>query len=329
MLNLRNAFWAMIFVGFAALLPAQTVYPDTSLWIGQWAEEGELTYTLDAMLVEDEQGWVSGYFEWTMIYSPYFEHWDKVGYSGREYLEGKRHKLTGFYHLKHTRIEQTKDVISGDEYILQVVNGGMKMFGRNYRPTNYQGSLYALKVPELTPSAFAAVPPEPRDLSETKKSDLATPPEPPKVDKLVTPDPENPDAPEVEVGLAAVEEGPEPTPVPPKDFSDRTVLMKDEVTVGQDKLRIEIWDKSMVDGDIVSLSLNGKVVLSDFRVSRQKRTVFLDLQEGENLLVMHAENLGRVPPNTAAVAVYRNGQGEVYILNSDLGKSEAIRILRQ
>lgn len=291
----------------------QKEYPDTSRWIGQWADEGELTYTMRGMIIEDKRHRVKGYFDWTMIYSPYIQHRGLVGHTGREYFEGKLHKYTGFYHLSNTGIEQEVEVISGDEFIIQLANDGEKMFGKNYNPDNYKGSLYALRVPKTPPILARAPDPDP----------IQPPTEPKIKEEIKNPPPD-----------VAVVPTPTPTPAPAPapelspDYSDRTVLTKEHLDHSEDQIRIEFWDKTIVDGDVITVTWNGRLLLDHHRVTRERKVLVLDLQKGDNLLVMHAENLGRIPPNTAAVAVYRSKTPEVYTLNSDLGKSEAIRITR-
>lgn len=296
---------------------AQKEYPDTTHWIGQWADEGELTYTMKGMIIEDKRHRVRGYFDWTMIYSPYIQHIGLVGHTGREYFEGKLHKYSGFYHLSNTGIEQEVEVISGDEFLIQLVNDGEKMYGKNYNPDNFKGSLYALKVPDTPPVLAQVIEPEPVPPPEVAKvkNQVKNPP----ADVVVVPEPVPDPIPPVDPDTLA-----EPAP----DFSDRTVLTKEHLDHSADQIRVEFWDRTIIDGDVITVTWNGQLVLDHHRVRREHKVLMLDLQKGDNLLVMHAENLGRIPPNTAAVAIFRNENPEVYTLNSDLGKSEAIRITR-
>lgn len=307
---------------------AQISYPDTSRWIGQWADEGDLTYSMEGFIVVQENGDAKGWFDWTMIYSPYQDHRYLIGHTGRELFEGKYHKLSGMLRLQNEGIVQKFPVISGDNYVIQLVNHGEKMLGQNFNPLNYQGSLYALRVPKLSP---VPPPPVPYAMARSgktlgKKKETVKRKEKPKPTKKANAAPEKPaevETPEAELEANLAQEDSLP------DFSDRTVLTKDEMAVAASEVRIEIWDKSLEDGDIVSLELNGKRILSSYRVRSRKKRLKLKLEKGENLLIMHAENLGRVPPNTAAISVYQGKNVQTYILNSDLGKSEAIRLIQE
>ena len=93
-----------------------------------------------------------------------------------------------------------------------------------------------------------------------------------------------------------------------------------------DTCRMDIWDSEYIDGDIVTLVYNGRVVLSDYTLVRKKKQVLLPLTEQVNILTIIAENEGKVPPNTSritlsdgkvkhnAVASINKGQGAVIIL---------------
>ncbi len=93
-----------------------------------------------------------------------------------------------------------------------------------------------------------------------------------------------------------------------------------------DTCYMEIWDNEYIDGDIVTLVYNGRVVLSDYSLVRKKKQVKLPLVEQVNILTIIAENEGKVPPNTSritlsdgkvkhnAFASISKGQGAIIIL---------------
>ncbi len=110
-------------------------------------------------------------------------------------------------------------------------------------------------------------------------------------------------------------------------YAKRDVLVKEEITVQSNKVRVEIWDNHTADGDIISLKLNDKWVLKRAKVTKKKKVIELKLEGPENLLTIYAENLGKIPPNTAALLIKHEGKSQEVILNSDMGTSEAIQIL--
>lgn len=108
----------------------------------------------------------------------------------------------------------------------------------------------------------------------------------------------------------------------------RPITVANETTVHQEFVELEIWDNDVEDGDVLSLSLNQNWILQGYELSKSKKKLRIQLKRGENWLVMKAENLGSIPPNTAAIAIQDGENRKVFILNSDKGFSEALKIKR-
>jgi hypothetical protein len=114
-----------------------------------------------------------------------------------------------------------------------------------------------------------------------------------------------------------------------KDLNGRKTETVETVLIKNKKVTIKIWDNDKVDGDVVSLNLNGVWILKNYRLKKRSKNIIIELPEDSNELILYAENLGRLPPNTAAISIW-NGKEEIksLVLNSDKGKSEAIKILK-
>lgn len=132
-------------------------------------------------------------------------------------------------------------------------------------------------------------------------------------------------------GIQLLSDNP-PLPAPPQKVTlppteTRPVTVANETTVHQGVIELEIWDHDVVDGDIVSLSLNQNWVLKGYELSKYKKTLRLNLKKGDNWLVMKAENLGSIPPNTAAITLFDGTTQKAFLLQSDKGVSEALKII--
>jgi hypothetical protein len=65
-----------------------------------------------------------------------------------------------------------------------------------------------------------------------------------------------------------------------------------------------MYDNGQIDGDTISLYMNGKLMVSRQRLSTTPVSIEINLDENkENELIMYAENLGTIPPNTALMVV--------------------------
>lgn len=93
------------------------------------------------------------------------------------------------------------------------------------------------------------------------------------------------------------------------------------------KITLQVWDNNKEDGDIISLKFNDTWILSNFLLKKEKYKIELELKQKDNQLLMFAENLGSIPPNTAAIAIDDNVLVRTFMLNSDMSKSESVKII--
>jgi len=98
-----------------------------------------------------------------------------------------------------------------------------------------------------------------------------------------------------------------------------------------DSLQLTLYDNGEIDGDTVSVLLNGKVIIAKkaLDVKPNVFTIYFDRDTPDSqMLVMYAENLGSIPPNTGLLVV-REGPA-VYELrfSADL-KTNASIVLRR
>lgn len=112
----------------------------------------------------------------------------------------------------------------------------------------------------------------------------------------------------------------------PVSIKDRNVELQSTITVSQPEFDIEIWDRSVVDGDSISLNLNGNWVLQEYMVVKEKLKIHVKVNPNSvnNYLILYAHNLGTISPNTAAVQVLIDGKEYKITLTSDLKKSGAL-----
>jgi len=100
---------------------------------------------------------------------------------------------------------------------------------------------------------------------------------------------------------------------PAKSIGGRNSEFTQTVNFKSDSLQLSLYDNGEIDGDTVSLYMNGQPMLvkQGLKASAIKKTIYLS--EGSNdefTLVLYAENLGKYPPNTGLLVV-RDGE-DVY-----------------
>lgn len=98
------------------------------------------------------------------------------------------------------------------------------------------------------------------------------------------------------------------TAVPDVLKSRENILLK-TLTVGHSTIEIRIYDDGAIDNDTVSVYYDNKLLISKARLTDQPITIRIPVEPSEkpHQLVMVAENLGDIPPNTSLLVV-RDGE---------------------
>ena len=123
-----------------------------------------------------------------------------------------------------------------------------------------------------------------------------------------------------------------PTSAAEKLFASRQKKLATVIPVVGDSVEIRFYDNAVVDGDSIAVFLNGNLVFEHVKLSYKPYTIKLavtDLQD-DNELVMVAENLGSIPPNTSLMVVLM-GEDKRYEarLESTEQTSALIRFIKQ
>lgn len=108
-------------------------------------------------------------------------------------------------------------------------------------------------------------------------------------------------------------------------LNNRKLIIQETLHVPDATVKLQVWDKNTVDGDMVSIYLNGVLIADSVDVVSSRKEYLLNLQPGSNLIVMHAINLGSVPPNTATISI--NNRNKNITIVSDLESSGAIEVI--
>ena len=91
-------------------------------------------------------------------------------------------------------------------------------------------------------------------------------------------------------------------------------------------IRLDFYDNAEIDGDTITVLLNNKLLLYRKMLTDKPLTVFVNAFPGtEYELVMYADNLGTIPPNTALMMVTAGDKKYEVRLSSSLQKSASIK----
>ncbi|MFN4314173.1 MAG: hypothetical protein ACK4E0_07765 [Chitinophagaceae bacterium] len=112
---------------------------------------------------------------------------------------------------------------------------------------------------------------------------------------------------------------------------ERVNLPPQLVSFKSDSLQLALYDNGEVDGDTVSVLLNGQVILEKqgLKTIAIKKTIQIPRGQDELTLVLFAENLGKYPPNTGLLVV-RDGENVYQVrFSADLSQNATIIFRRQ
>jgi hypothetical protein len=91
----------------------------------------------------------------------------------------------------------------------------------------------------------------------------------------------------------------------PTTIRSRQNELTQTVSVSSEEIIVRLYDNGEIDGDTISVYLDGKAIVTNRRLSTVPITLNLKMDENnpEHTLVMVAENMGRIPPNTSLMIV--------------------------
>ena len=115
-------------------------------------------------------------------------------------------------------------------------------------------------------------------------------------------------------------------------FSSRETEIIRNVFFTGDSLVIRLYDNGEVDGDIVSVLLNGQVIMPHVKLIARAitQTIYITPEMGDKLeLVMYAENLGNLPPNTGLLTIQDGNDRYSVNFSGDFKKNSAIILTRR
>jgi hypothetical protein len=114
-------------------------------------------------------------------------------------------------------------------------------------------------------------------------------------------------------------------------ISGRKSEFSQVVNFKADSLVIALYDNGEIDGDTVSVYMNGEVIMArqGLKASAVRKTIYIQPGKEDFSLVLFADNLGKYPPNTGLLVVYDGD--DVYNLrfSSDFQKNAGIVFRRK
>jgi hypothetical protein len=115
------------------------------------------------------------------------------------------------------------------------------------------------------------------------------------------------------------------------EYNKREKVIMQEIEVESDTLKVDVYDNGEIDGDIISVFFNEKLIMNNQKLTHKSIHIdlLLDSAKSNNEISMFAENLGLIPPNTALMVINDGNQKYNIRLSSSLEKNATIKIKRK
>ena len=112
--------------------------------------------------------------------------------------------------------------------------------------------------------------------------------------------------------------------------AERKMSAPQIVNYKSDSLVLALYDNGEVDGDTVSVLLNGEIIIAKecLKVSAIKKTIYVP-KDDSLTLTLYAENLGKYPPNTGLLIVHDGNDSYQIRFSADLQQNAAVIFKRK
>jgi hypothetical protein len=116
-----------------------------------------------------------------------------------------------------------------------------------------------------------------------------------------------------------------------EEFKIREKIIATDIPITGDSVELRFYDNAEIDGDSISLFLNNKLIFQHIRLTAAAYTIKLPVNElnENNELVMVAENLGSIPPNTSYMLAIVDNKRYEAMLKSTEESSAVIKLTKR
>lgn len=114
-------------------------------------------------------------------------------------------------------------------------------------------------------------------------------------------------------------------------FSSRTKTLQTIIPITGDSIEMRFYDNAEIDGDSIALFLNDQLLQEHIALTDRAYIIKIPVVElqHDNELVMVAENLGSIPPNTSLMVVVVGDKRYEARLQSSEGSSALVRFVKE
>jgi len=95
-----------------------------------------------------------------------------------------------------------------------------------------------------------------------------------------------------------------------------------------DTVKIELWDDSYEDGDMIQMKMDGKIVLDNYTITKKRKTFVFAIQKTATF-EFTALSEGEAPPNTVKIILKDKDKNHLFLSSVKLGKTASIIVQKK
>lgn len=113
-----------------------------------------------------------------------------------------------------------------------------------------------------------------------------------------------------------------------RKIEQRAIELLNTFSFKEDSVMIKVYDNGVIDGDVISLIVNGGLVFDKIKLTSTPLLYTLKASAGTTYQIeFYAETLGEIPPNTGLITISSATKTSEILFSSDLKKSAAIKVV--
>jgi len=132
--------------------------------------------------------------------------------------------------------------------------------------------------------------------------------------------------------VSVVKQSPKIFPSAPLVLKTRENVLARKIETKASEIKIELYDNGEVDGDTISIYHNNTLIRSHMRLSKNPISITIGVNPSQphHEIIMVAENLGSIPPNTSVMIINTAGNRyEVFISSSEQKNAKVVFDLKK
>ena len=112
-------------------------------------------------------------------------------------------------------------------------------------------------------------------------------------------------------------------------YDQRKNNVQKTLEINSDSLELSFYDNGVIDGDSISVYVNGQNIISNVKLTATATKRKIPVSGNEMLIVLAAENLGTLPPNTGLLTI-KDGENTYQVnFSADMQTNAAITLRRK